>query len=80
MLCHNDLGPQNVFVDPDTFKIVGIIDWEFAGFFPQYFELPLWRGFEWGPGKKLYDEAKPRYLGFFGLSEHDLRDCRVSSP
>ncbi|POR35437.1 Uncharacterized protein TPAR_04363, partial [Tolypocladium paradoxum] len=32
--CHNDLGPQNIFVDPVTFKIVGIIDWEFAGFSP----------------------------------------------
>jgi len=40
-LCHNDLGPQNIFVCPDTFRIVGIIDWEFAGFFPPYFELPL---------------------------------------
>ncbi|KAL2016403.1 hypothetical protein VTK56DRAFT_3788 [Thermocarpiscus australiensis] len=46
VLCHNDLGPQNIFVDPDTFKIVGIIDWKFAGFFPPYFELPLYREFE----------------------------------
>ncbi|KAK0734422.1 hypothetical protein B0T26DRAFT_634141, partial [Lasiosphaeria miniovina] len=25
-LCHNDLGPQNIFVCPDTFQIVRIID------------------------------------------------------
>ncbi|GAB1312191.1 Aminoglycoside phosphotransferase domain-containing protein [Madurella fahalii] len=80
VLCHNDLAPQNIFVDPDNFQIVGIIDWEFAVFFPHYFELPLWREFEWAAGKKMYDEARPRELGFFGLTTDDLRDCRVASP
>jgi len=32
VLYHNDLGPQNIFVGLDTFQIVGIIDWGFAGF------------------------------------------------
>lgn len=80
VLCHNDLAPQNIFVDPHNFRIVGIIDWEFAGFFPQYFELPLWREFEWKAGKKMYDEARPRDLGFFGLATPDLRDCTVVLP
>ena len=79
VLCHNDLAPQNIFVDPNTFQIVGIIDWEFAGYFPQSFELPLWREFDWNGGKQLYDEARPRDLGFFGLTPDDLRDDRVSS-
>ncbi|KAF1976059.1 hypothetical protein BU23DRAFT_439737, partial [Bimuria novae-zelandiae CBS 107.79] len=43
VLCHNDLGSQNIFVRPDTFEIVAIIEWEFAGFFPTHFEFPLWR-------------------------------------
>jgi hypothetical protein len=80
VLCHNDLAPQNIFVDPNTFQIVGIIDWEFAGYFPQSFELPLWREFDWNGGKQLYDEARPRDLGFFGLTTDDLRDDRASSP
>jgi serine/threonine protein kinase len=78
--CHNDLAPQNIFVDPSTFQIVGIIDWEFAGFFPGDFELPLWREFEWTARKKMCDEARPRNLGFFGLTTDDLRDDRASSP
>ena len=41
VLCHNDLAAQNIFVNPVTFQIVGIIDWEFAGVFPPDFELPL---------------------------------------
>ncbi|KAF2741673.1 kinase-like protein [Sporormia fimetaria CBS 119925] len=43
VFCHNDLGQQNIMVDPDTFDITAIIDWEFAGFFPPEFELALWK-------------------------------------
>ncbi|KAK3903233.1 kinase-like domain-containing protein [Staphylotrichum tortipilum] len=80
VLCHNDLAPQNIFVDPDTFRIVGIIDWEFAGYFPPSFELPLWKEFERDARKKLYDDARPRDLGVFGFGVDDLRDDRASSP
>lgn len=79
VLCHNDLGPQNIFIHPVTFQILGIIDWEFAGFFPPHFELPLWREFGWKGGKKMYDNARPRELEFFGLKPSDLRDCSILS-
>ena len=39
---HADLAQQNIFVDPETFEITDISDWEYAGFFPAEFELPLW--------------------------------------
>ncbi|KAG6180666.1 hypothetical protein E4U36_004635 [Claviceps purpurea] len=42
VLCHTDLDRQNILVDPNTFKIVSILDWETAGFFPQEWDLPLW--------------------------------------
>lgn len=35
---HNDLGQQNILVDPQTLKIKAIIDWEYAGFYPARFE------------------------------------------
>ena len=38
VFCHNDLTQTNVIVDPDTLKIKAIIDWEYAGFYPEYFE------------------------------------------
>lgn len=38
VFCHNDLTHSNVIVDPDTLKIKAIIDWEYAGFYPSYFE------------------------------------------
>ncbi|KND90470.1 hypothetical protein TOPH_05005 [Tolypocladium ophioglossoides CBS 100239] len=77
VLCHNDLGPQNIFVHPETFQIVEIIDWEFAGFFPSDFELPLWREVVLDDGREMYDAARPRDLAFFGLKEEDLQDCAV---
>ncbi|KAL4885177.1 hypothetical protein BJY04DRAFT_214516 [Aspergillus karnatakaensis] len=40
--CHNDLSQHNIIVDPETLKIRAIIDWEYAGFFPEYFEWPVY--------------------------------------
>lgn len=42
VFCHNDLGQHNVIVDPATLKIKAIIDWEFGGFWPEWFDQPFW--------------------------------------
>ncbi len=42
VLSHGDLGQHNVLVDPKTLKITAIIDWEFGGFWPEWFESPFW--------------------------------------
>lgn len=42
VFCHNDLSQPNVIVDPDTLRIRAILDWEYAGFFPEYFEAPFY--------------------------------------
>lgn len=42
VLCHNDLGQHNIIVDTDTLKINAIIDWEFGGFWPEWFEKPYY--------------------------------------
>ena len=34
---HNDLLPRNILVDPKG-QLVGILDWEMAGWFPEYWE------------------------------------------
>lgn len=75
VLCHNDLGPQNIFICPDSFQIVGIIDWEFAGYFPSYFELPLWKAVDWAEEQEIYNKANARELDFFGLKSEDLEDA-----
>ncbi|KAL8787241.1 MAG: hypothetical protein Q9195_007851 [Heterodermia aff. obscurata] len=36
-LHHHDLNASNIIVDPETFKIIGIVDWEMVNI------VPLWR-------------------------------------
>lgn len=42
VFCHNDLAQHNIMIDPDTLKVVSLIDWEYAGFFPPEFEFHFW--------------------------------------
>ena len=35
---HSDIAPRNIMVDED-FKITGLLDWERAGWYPDYWEL-----------------------------------------
>ncbi|OAL74410.1 hypothetical protein A7D00_2443 [Trichophyton violaceum] len=43
VFCHNDLSQNNVIVDPNSLKIRAIIDWEYAGFYPAYFDRSFFR-------------------------------------
>jgi hypothetical protein len=38
VFAHGDLSPRNVMFDPDSKTIAAIIDWEMAGWFPDYWE------------------------------------------
>ncbi|KAF2503076.1 hypothetical protein BU16DRAFT_28421 [Lophium mytilinum] len=35
---HCDIAPRNIMVDDHTYQITGLIDWEFAGWYPDYWE------------------------------------------
>ena len=39
---HNDLCQHNFLCDEKTGEVKAVIDWEFAGFYPSFFEAPLW--------------------------------------
>jgi thiamine kinase-like enzyme len=56
VFCHNDLSQQNIIVNPKTLKIAAIIDWEFAGYYPAFFEMPLYRRLDGAPGSKALPE------------------------
>jgi aminoglycoside phosphotransferase len=43
VFCHMDAHQENILVDPKTLEISCILDFEFAGFYPQRFDLPLYR-------------------------------------
>ncbi|KAJ5808415.1 hypothetical protein N7474_009684 [Penicillium riverlandense] len=71
VFCHNDLSQPNIIVDPETLKINAIIDWEYAGFWPEYFEGPFWG--RYGPSVAIphlkEKDDTPKLLQFLGLEE-----------
>lgn len=71
VFCHNDLSQHNVLVNPVTLKINAIVDWKYTGFFPSFFEFPLYNRF--GPSVALEDEDDASKLVGFLVSQ-----CNIS--
>lgn len=67
--CHTDLDRQNILVHPQTYKIMAIIDWETAGFFPPEWELPLWKQDSREEKSSLISCAQKRDKGFFSFAK-----------
>ncbi|RCI07397.1 hypothetical protein L249_1365 [Ophiocordyceps polyrhachis-furcata BCC 54312] len=65
VFCHTDLDRQNILVDPNTFKIVSILDWETAGFFPQEWDLPFWTANGPQERRQMSVQAKRREMALF---------------
>lgn len=42
VFCHGDLSASNIIVDPVTYKVVAILDWEYAGYYPEEHEIPFY--------------------------------------
>jgi aminoglycoside phosphotransferase (APT) family kinase protein len=64
IFCHNDFSQQNIIVNSDTLKINAIIDWEYSGFYPDFFEAPFYTRL--GPSAAIQREVDdtPRLLDF----------------
>jgi hypothetical protein len=56
VLCHGDLSYHNMRIDPATLKVKCLLDWEFAGFFPEEF-------------LRVYSPTRADYLGLFKKDE-----------
>ncbi|KAI9826020.1 MAG: hypothetical protein M1826_006818 [Phylliscum demangeonii] len=35
---HGDIAPRNILVDSGTYEVTGVVDWECAGWYPDYWE------------------------------------------
>lgn len=77
VFCHTDLDRQNILVDPDTFKIVSILDWETAGFFPQEWEILYLTANDPQEKYQMSLEAQRREITFFD-SPDTTRDSALS--
>lgn len=74
VFCHNDLSQHNVIVNPETLEIKAIIDWEYAGFFPDYFEGHFYE--RPGPSVALNGEHDdvPKLLQFLRKESRDSQN------
>ena len=66
IFCHNDLSEYNIIVDPENLKIKAIIDWEYGGFYPAFFESPIYT--RQGPKAQVAndEERVSRMIEFLG--------------
>lgn len=65
VFCHGDLSRNNILVDPVSFKIRAIIDWESAGFYPENWEIPLWKANTPQEKSEMTRQANERDEGFW---------------
>ncbi|KAI0803601.1 kinase-like domain-containing protein [Xylaria sp. FL0064] len=66
---HADLAPRNIMVD-DRGKITGLVDWEFAGWYPDYWEYAkIWS--QWGAPDFVawMDRTKPQDWDITGIKK-----------
>ncbi|GAB7338417.1 hypothetical protein MBLNU457_4707t1 [Dothideomycetes sp. NU457] len=77
VFCHNDLSQHNILVNPATLKITGIIDWEYAGFWPQSFERHFFE--RNGPAAAIDGEVddSQKLLGFLESQEEVLDMVKI---
>lgn len=57
---HNDLFPRNIMIDKVTGRVLAIIDWESAGWFPAYWEYCISRN--WGTWRSEQREWMEKYV------------------
>jgi hypothetical protein len=70
VLTHCDLVPRNILVDGD--RITGIIDWEFSGWYPEYWEYAFVRHKEWGSAVSSFLDPHPEALSAVNFVRHVL--------
>jgi hypothetical protein len=76
LFTHGDLGSQNILVDPEAGHVNAIIDWEMAGWMPEYWEYRKARyaGYNeewWVP---IVDQFIPKYEKEWA-ADRVLEDC-----
>lgn len=74
VFCHNDMSAPNVIVNPKTLEILAIIDWEYAGFYPNEFEREFFKRAKTGPSVPMEGEKDDVEILQNILNKHRLDD------
>ncbi len=66
------LSQSHIIVNPETLKIEGIIDWEYAGYWPAFFESPYFRDPR-PSGAQFRDDSENRqFVAFLRGQRHHM--------
>ena len=78
--CHNDLSQANVMVDPISLKIKAVLDWEYAGFYPGFFDSRFFERL--GPSVAINGEADDteRLIQFLEARMQEGPSCAGNNP
>jgi aminoglycoside phosphotransferase (APT) family kinase protein len=57
---HNDFFPRNIMIDEESAKVVAVLDWESAGWFPSHWEYC--KCHNWGAWRMDEEEWRTKYL------------------
>ncbi|OAA63656.1 Protein kinase-like domain protein [Niveomyces insectorum RCEF 264] len=71
VFCHNDLDRQNILVDPQTFRIVCLLDWETAGFYPAEWELLYLKANSRAERHRMSLKARDEHIRFWDNPKTD---------
>jgi hypothetical protein len=65
---HGDIAPRNIMVD-ETHRIIGILDWEAAGWYPDYWEYAniMRPGYGYKDWQVWMDRTAPKKWDFTGI-------------
>lgn len=65
---HADIAPRNIMVDEQN-NVTGILDWEFAGWYPDYWEYAqILRPAFWGDWSRWMERTAPQRWDISGIN------------
>lgn len=65
---HNDINPENIMFDKESCQITGIIDWEMAGWYPDYWEYAsILKPTRWEDWQEWMDQTAPEKWDLSGI-------------
>ncbi|OJJ31905.1 hypothetical protein ASPWEDRAFT_43931 [Aspergillus wentii DTO 134E9] len=68
VFAHGDIAPRNIMVDENG-NIIGIIDWEYAGWYPDYWEYAqIMRPAFWGDWSIWMERTAPERWNLSGIN------------
>jgi len=76
---HGDLSSSKIIVDPVTYKVIAILDWEYAGYYPKEHEIPYYeRSMPSAAHQRYFPEIFKQIKQFW--EDSAVGRCKIINP